>query len=109
MAVSGVRDSAHSAKELEFEANNEDRISKENVPLLSPADLISLPIGQAFALLNGSELYKLRFPEPKPRPQESLPPWLETITNHLKSRHDTRFNWYEFEDSVDMSLLEYDT
>ena len=30
--------------------------------MLTPADLVQLPKGQAFGLLDGGRLYKLRFP-----------------------------------------------
>ena len=46
----------------EFASRTEDRISKQRAPLLAPTDLIRLPKGQAFALLDGGKLCKLRIP-----------------------------------------------
>ncbi len=36
-------------------------------PLLLPADIIQLPKGQAFALLEGGKLWKIRMPLPAAR------------------------------------------
>jgi len=36
------------------------------VPMLTPAELVALPKGQAFALLEGGALWKLRMPLPDP-------------------------------------------
>ena len=35
--------------------------------MLTPADLTQLPKGQAFALIEGGQLYKIRLPLPKKR------------------------------------------
>jgi hypothetical protein len=32
--------------------------------MITPADLVALPKGQAFALIEGGQLYKLRLPMP---------------------------------------------
>ena len=39
-------------------------MSSIQVPLLEPASLVQLPKGQAFALLEGGQLWKLRIPLP---------------------------------------------
>ncbi len=46
----------------EFQSRNEDRISIERLPMLTPADLVQLPKGQAFALIDGGQLWKIRIP-----------------------------------------------
>jgi hypothetical protein len=45
--------------------------------MLTPADLVQLPKGQAFALLEGGQLYKLRLPLPGSDPL--LPKDMEAI------------------------------
>ncbi len=47
---------------VDFSSSNADRLNVAENPMLSPADLISLPKGQAFALLEGGHLVKLRLP-----------------------------------------------
>jgi hypothetical protein len=49
MSVSGVDDTSEPGSEVDFKSRNEDRISVSEVPMLTPAELITLPKGQAFA------------------------------------------------------------
>ncbi len=63
-AVSGVTDMADSSSPTEFISRNEDRITEKEAPMIEPADIVQLPKGQAFALLGGGKLWKLRIPLP---------------------------------------------
>ena len=56
MSVSGVDDSSEPGSGVDFKSRNEDRINVSEVPMLTPAELITLPKGQAFALLEGGQL-----------------------------------------------------
>ena len=55
--------------------------------MLIPADLIQLPKGQAFALLEGGQLYKLRLPLPGSDP--FLPKDMEEIKRERLSFYGT--------------------
>ncbi|OEE34989.1 conjugative coupling factor TraD, PFGI-1 class [Vibrio genomosp. F10 str. ZF-129] len=46
----------------DFTAKNEDRTSTTPVPMIAENEIMSLPKGQAFVLLNGNKLLKVRFP-----------------------------------------------
>ena len=83
MSVSGVNDSAEPASGIDFRSRNEDRISVFKAPLLSPADLVALPKGQAFALLEGGQLWKLRMPLTGAAPVHDLPQALADITQGM--------------------------
>jgi hypothetical protein len=50
MSVSGVDDSSDPGSGVDFKSRNEDRISVSEVPMLTAADMVTLPKGQAFAL-----------------------------------------------------------
>ena len=65
-SVSGVDDSSEPGSAIDFKSRNEDRLSVSEVPMLTPAELVALPKGQAFALLEGGALWKLRMPLPDP-------------------------------------------
>ena len=41
--------------------------------MLTPADLVNLPKGQAFALINGGQLYKIRMPLPDSASDPAMP------------------------------------
>jgi conjugative coupling factor TraD (SXT/TOL subfamily) len=63
--ASSSSDNPHGVDGTYFNSSNEDRLSYENVPMVSQNDVLNLPKGQAFALLEGGKLYKLRIPLPK--------------------------------------------
>ena len=63
--MSSVVDTAHGSDDILFLSKNEDRIDFTDIPLLSINDVISLPKGQAFCLIDGGKLYKVRMPLPK--------------------------------------------
>lgn len=72
-AVSGVTDMADSSSPTEFVSRNEDRISETEAPMIEASDIVKLPKGQAFALINGGNLYKLRIPLPYNGPDPMMP------------------------------------
>lgn len=84
--VSGAGDVAHPDSYEDFTTRNEDRIGAETVPMLTPADLTQLPKGQAFALLNGGQLYKLRFPLPKTDPDDDIPDHINVLAEKMRSK-----------------------
>lgn len=62
--VSMVNDTPHGEDGVYFNTTNEDRVQTTAVPMIEVNDIISLPKGQAFVLVNGGELYKVRIPLP---------------------------------------------
>ena len=62
--VSQVNDSPHGNNNEYFNTTNEDRVQMNSIPMLSACDVTQLPKGQAFVLVNGGELYKVRIPLP---------------------------------------------
>jgi conjugative coupling factor TraD (SXT/TOL subfamily) len=82
--VTSARDSSDVESETHFTSTNEDRITTENVPLLSPSELIALPKGQAFLFTEGN-LYKVRVPFS--HNDKDLPDTLETIAAAMKESY----------------------
>ncbi|KTC94875.1 type IV conjugative transfer system coupling protein TraD [Legionella feeleii] len=62
--VSMVSDTPHGEEGVFFNTTNEDRVQKNAIGMLEVSDITSLPKGQAFVLVNGGELYKVRIPLP---------------------------------------------
>lgn len=79
MEVSGVNDSSDPFSDVDFSSSNEDRISTTEVPLVSPATIMALPKGQAFALLEGGHLWKIRLPLPDTGNDPCMPKSIEEI------------------------------
>jgi hypothetical protein len=64
IASSSVADTNDPGDFADFASRNDDRITTEGASMLMPGDLVQLPKGQAFLLLNGGQLYKIRMPLP---------------------------------------------
>ena len=92
MSVSGVDDSSDPGSGVDFKSRNEDRISVSEVPMLTPAELITLPKGQAFALLEGGQLWKIRMP--LPATDVDMPETLTEIANEMERTYITNDHWY---------------
>ncbi|AHK80115.1 conjugal transfer protein TraG [Ectothiorhodospira haloalkaliphila] len=97
MQVSGTNDSADPGSEQHFTSRNEDRISVSEVPLLTPADLVTLPKGQAFALIEGGQLFKIRMPLPDHRRDPQMPASLQHIANDMARHYSTGDHWWVHE------------
>jgi conjugative coupling factor TraD (TOL family) len=82
--ASGVNDANDPTDFAEFSSRTEDKIVREKGPMLSPADLISLPKGQAFVHMNGGRLYKVRLPLADPTGDTLMPPDLESVAREMQ-------------------------
>jgi conjugative coupling factor TraD (TOL family) len=94
MEVSGVTDTADPASSADFTSRNEDRISVTEVPLIQPPTVMALPKGQAFALLNGGRLWKLRIPLPDPSHDPMMPEDLKQVADQMQRRYQTSEHWW---------------
>jgi len=94
MEVSGVNDTADPASSVDFTSKNEDRISVTEMPLISPATVMALPKGQAFALLEGGNLWKIRMPLPSKLDDYLIPKDLQAISAEMTKRYITNDHWW---------------
>ena len=62
--------------------------------MLTPAELVRLPKGQAFALLEGGRLWKIRMPLPDDRGDPVMPANLAAIANEMERTYITNEHWY---------------
>ncbi len=92
MVVTGVSDTDGSTA-TDFTSRNEDRLSTQRVPMVSPSDIMALPQGQAFALLEGNRLFKLRFPLPDPANDRFIPPSLQDVAKQMRAKYRTSEHW----------------
>ena len=82
--VSGATDSSDPSGNTDFTSNTQDRVSSTSVPLIEPAHIVSLPKGQAFALIEGGNLWKVRMPLPAPDPDEVMPKDLQALAENMR-------------------------
>jgi len=85
VVASSVTDTNDPADFADFASRNEDRILTENAPMLAPSDLVQLPKGQAFALIHGGLLHKIRMPLPDASHDPMMPESIAAIGRELKS------------------------
>ncbi len=105
MAVSSVTDSNNFEDGITFTSQNQDRLSTTRVPLISPADIVALPKGQAFVMLNGSEAWKIRIPLPSQEDDESLPDDLSAMLREMRASYTSVVDWSAFPDSLDLRAM----
>ncbi len=94
MAASQAADGNNVLEFSDFTSRNEDRVSARPTPMLSPSDLVQLPKGQAFALVEGGRLKKIRIPLPDDSDDPHMPENLERIAEamaQLYHQHDGRW------------------
>lgn len=96
--VSGVTDTAADGSGTDFLSRNEDRVGSTKVPLITAADILQLPKGQAFALLEGNRLFKIRVPLPDNRDDPFIPPSLMQVAEQMKVRYRTSETWWKESD-----------
>ena len=116
-SVSGVDDSSDPGSGVDFKSRNEDRLSVSEVPMLTPAELVALPKGQAFALLEGGALWKLRMPLPDAHDDPLMPANFAAIAAAMTRSYATkepvqrdRESWWRGADNASsaMSSVEHD-
>ncbi len=96
MSAAAVEDKSEPGSGVDFKSRNEDRISVSEVPLLTPAELITLPKGQAFALLEGGQLWKLRMPLPVE--DAAMPESLAEMAREMERTYITNDSWYRVQE-----------
>lgn len=104
--VSGATDTSDPQGQTAFTSNTQDRITTTSVPLIEPAHVVNLPKGQAFALLEGGNLWKLRMPLPAPDPDESMPADLQALAGYMRQHYLEAGEWWE---SQGLPSLQNDT
>jgi conjugative coupling factor TraD (TOL family) len=88
LLASGVADTNDPTEMADFSSRNEDRVATEKVPMLDPAWLMRLPKGQAFALLEGGRLVKLRIPLPLAATDANVPSTWAAMLSQMRSGYD---------------------
>lgn len=71
----------------DFGSKTEDRISSTEVPMIQPSDLVNLPKGQAFGLIEGGNLVKLRLPLASPLEDEYWPASMNAVFAGMQAQY----------------------
>ena len=90
---SGVVDEGLSTKVFSTKVSDTVAAAKSQ-KLITADQIISLPKGQAFGLIEGSKVVKLRFPMPKESPT-TLPPDIESLCSAMRCKYKSFDGWWE--------------
>ncbi len=92
--TSGVTDVSRPGEGTDFNSNVQDQVSLVKVPMLNPSDVINLPKGQAFALLEGGRLWKIRMPLPADNDDPYMPASLKQLADNMEQNYRTGESWW---------------
>ncbi|MFM2588248.1 type IV conjugative transfer system coupling protein TraD [Vibrio sp. TBV020] len=98
-----------------FRSSNKDTLQNKEVLLVNDNDITNLPIGQAYAELEGSKIWKLRFPLPSNKGDEALPEDIQTLVDGMLEKNqsvkDTNAWLHEseqFQQDIERAYHEFD-
>ncbi|WP_055129585.1 type IV conjugative transfer system coupling protein TraD [Pseudomonas mediterranea] len=92
--MSAATDSSDPHGNTAFTSNTQDRITATSVPMIEPAHVVALPKGQAFGLIEGGQLWKIRMPLPAPDPDEIMPKDLQMMAGYMRKRYVAADEWW---------------
>lgn len=102
--VSGVTDASAQGTGVDFVSTNQDRVGSQRMPLVSPPDVMNLPKGQAFALLDGGICWKIRVPLPDQSGDVFIPETLQVLADQMHRSYRTAEQWWNGTDSSSSAL-----
>lgn len=103
--MSGVTDTAAQGTGVDFTSRNDDIITTTKVPMIEASDILALPQGQAFALLEGNRKFKIRIPLAETKDDPFIPESLKKVASDMKSRYRTSENWAQETDWLGLQPL----
>ena len=78
---------------MDFTSRNDDIATTTKAPLIEPSDILELPQGQAFALLEGNRPFKIRIPLADTTNDPFVPKSLRAVAEDMKRRYRTSETW----------------
>ncbi len=91
--MSGVSDTAAKGDGVDFLSRNDDIVTSVKSPLFEASDILELPQGQAFALLEGNRRFKIRIPLADTTDDPFIPQSLKVVAEDMKRRYRTSERW----------------
>ena len=91
--IAGYTDSSDPESSVDFSSRHEDRITSSRSTMLEPHDVTKLPKGEAFALLEGGHLWKLRLPLPAGGKRDPAAAF-EELAAEMEKRYRPGATWW---------------
>ena len=93
-SVATSQDSPDPGTRVDFSSSSQDRVVPERLPMIDPSDIINLPKGQAFAVLDGNNIWKIRLPLTPTATETHLPKDLEAVASDMRAKYETGENYF---------------
>lgn len=91
--ITSVTDTDNMFEDSLFRSTNEDRALTETVPMITPSMVMKLPIGQAFASIEGSRILKITVPK-RDRAADAVEGPIETIMQDMHRKYRGGSDWF---------------
>jgi hypothetical protein len=88
-------DSANPDSDVAFTSAVREQITTQRVPAINTNDMLNLPKGQAFAMIEGGQLYKLRLPLPEKEifiKKSGIPNKLSEMATQMKQSYNSQMS-----------------
>lgn len=95
MIISSTTDNNDPDSDKDFGSSSGDRVTTKSMPLVPMSAIMNLPKGQAFALIEGSQLWKIRMPLPKEDDDDCMPKDLQQLAALMRENYRTSESWWE--------------
>lgn len=89
--IAGFNDTSDVESGVEFSTRQEDRVTTTNSTMLEPHDVMKLPRGHAFVLIEGGMLYKVRIPRVMGMTDTSD---YEAIIDSMRNHYRSSESWW---------------
>ncbi len=86
LPASTAQDSPLGVDDIYYQSTNEDRLVQSEQRLIEQNDVLNLPKGHAFCLLEGGKLYKLRMPLPQEGTTIAIPKKIESLLCAMRTK-----------------------
>ncbi len=93
--VAGYNDTSDPESGIDFTSRYEDRITSIQARLIEPQDVMKLPKGQAFALLEGGHLKKVRLPLPKKEKDDLFEQDFREMLEEMRRNYRSSAHWWD--------------
>jgi len=96
--ITGATDSSNILDGTVFTSRNEDRAQSEQVPMLTPAMLMRLPVGEAFCSIDGARVLKMKVPlRVRGKREKGLPKVISEMCEYMERNYESGpIEWLSF-------------
>ncbi len=92
--VAGYNETSDIEASTSFTSRYEDRVTSTQATMIEPHDVMKLPKGQAFMLLQGGGLKKLRFPLLTQK-EDAFDTSFQAMIEEMRIQYRSSYNWWE--------------